>query len=280
MSIENTPFGTHKIAFIGAGNMARSLMGGLISQGYPPENISCSDPNEHSLAMAEELGNIQTSIDNSLVIQSADFVVLAVKPQLVKDVLYSLKGAFNNNKVILISIAAGINCKSLNNWLNEDIRIVRCMPNTPALVQSGVCGMYATNDVDILEKKLIFNLMSAVGVAIWLDSEEQLDAVTAISGSGPAYFFLFMEALKNMGQELGLKSEMATILTQQTALGAAKMAIDSDEELSELRRKVTSPNGTTHAAIQFFENNNFSKTINGAVKAAYERSKSLTKEFE
>ena len=122
--------------------------------------------------------------------------------------------------------------------------------------------------------------MSAVGVAIWLDSEEQLDAVTAISGSGPAYFFLFMEALKNMGQELGLASEMATILTQQTALGAAKMAIDSDEELSELRRKVTSPNGTTHAAIQFFENNNFSKTINGAVKAAYERSKSLTKEFE
>ena len=143
--------------------------------------------------------------------------MLAVKkPQLVKDVLYSLKGAFNNNKVILISIAAGINCKSLNNWLNEDIRIVRCMPNTPALVQSGVCGMYATNDVDILEKKLIFNLMSAVGVAIWLDSEEQLDAVYCYLRKWTS-LLLFMEALKNMGQELGLKSEMATILTQQTA---------------------------------------------------------------
>lgn len=280
MNIKNTAFGAHKITFIGAGNMARSLIGGLISNGYPSENIFCSDPNEHSLALARNLGQIQTCVDNSQAINSADFVVLAVKPQLVKDVLCPLRAVLANKQVVLISIAAGINCKNLNTWAGEDIPIVRCMPNTPALVKSGACGMYATHNVSELEKELVFKLMSAVGLAIWLNSESQIDAVTALSGSGPAYFFLFMEALKDTAQKLGLESDIATILTQHTALGAANMVMNSEDELSELRRKVTSPNGTTHAAIKSFEENNFREIIDIAVKAAYERSKSLTKEFE
>ena len=280
MNIKNASFGEHKIAFIGAGNMARSLIGGLISKGYPPKNILCSDPDDQSRALARDLGQIQTFAKNSQAIKSADFVVLAVKPQLARDVLCELNEDLVNEKAVLISIAAGINCNSLNKWAGGDNRIVRCMPNTAALINSGACGMYATDNVSEHEKQLVFNLMSAVGIAIWLKSEEQLDIVTALSGSGPAYFFLFMEVLKNVSRELGLESDAARILTEHTALGAAKMVIDSDDEFSVLRRRVTSPNGTTQAAIKSFEENNFTKIIETAVKAAYERSKSLTKDFE
>lgn len=267
------------IAFIGAGNMAQSLIGGLLQQGYPADRISCSDPYEASLQAAAALGSITTSTSNTDILAAADVVVLAVKPQVLASVLTPLADRLASNKPLLISIAAGITCDSLQQWAGADMPVVRCMPNTPALLRAGASALYATPEVSEQQRSDAQTILSAVGMALWVDSESQLDAVTAVSGSGPAYFFLLMEAMQSAGEALGLAPQEAAQLTQQTALGAARMALESDVDVAELRRRVTSPNGTTHAAIESFEAQGFRGIVDTALKAAHARSEALAKEL-
>lgn len=268
-----------KIAFIGAGNMARSLIGGLLKRGYPAEKLACSDPSNACLTAAQALGPITTTSSNLNIIADADLIILAVKPQILKNVLQPLSDALQQARPLLVSIAAGINSSSLQQWAGKGVPIVRCMPNTPALLQEGASALYATEQVSDIQRALAETVLSAVGVVAWVDAESTLDIVTALSGSGPAYFFLFMEAMQAVGEQLGLDTETAQLLTQQTALGAARMAVESEDNVAELRRKVTSPNGTTEAAIQSFENSQLRETVELALTAAFLRSQDLAKEL-
>jgi pyrroline-5-carboxylate reductase len=262
------------IAFIGAGNMASALFGGLISQGYQASKIWAADPYQGSLDKAAALG-VNTTLANTVAIAEADIVVLAVKPQVLKEVLLPLQASFAARKPLIISIVAGIEINSLQQWLGDDQAIVRCMPNTPALVKRGATGLFANTNVSIEQRTATTAILDAVGISLWVDSEAQIDAVTAVSGSGPAYFFLLIEAMTNAGEQLGLSRTMAAQLTLQTALGASEMAIASDVDAAELRRRVTSPAGTTEAAVNSFEQQGFRDMVNTALTAASHRSSEL-----
>ncbi len=266
-----------KIAFIGAGNMAASLIGGLRAQGVPADAIRASDHgSEQRTQVAAEHG-IATFADNLEAIQGADVIVLAVKPQVIKAVCQEL-AAHLQAKQLIVSIAAGITCASLENWLGSR-PIVRCMPNTPALLRQGVSGLYANGAVSAEQRVQAEQLLGAVGLALWLDEEKLIDAVTAVSGSGPAYFFLLIEAMTAAGEKLGLARETAAQLTLHTALGAARMAVSSDVEAAELRRRVTSPGGTTEAAIKRFQAGGFEALVEQAMQAAAERSAQLAEQL-
>jgi len=266
------------IAFIGGGNMATSLIGGLIANGFDPACIRASDPQADGRARLEREFAIATSADNSAICTGADFIVLAVKPQILKTVAQGIAASLGNNPVV-VSIAAGIPVSALQEWLGEKTAIVRCMPNTPALVHLGASGLYATPAVSPAQKTLVEQLFSAVGIAAWLDSEVDIDAVTALSGSGPAYFFLLMEAMENAGVALGLDAKTARQLTLQTALGAATMAARSDVDSAELRRRVTSPGGTTERAIATFSDGGFAELVQSAMAAASQRAAEMAEEF-
>lgn len=269
-----------RIAFIGAGNMANAIIGGLISNGFSATDILAADPYQASLDQLSKNTGMQTSIDNNTIIPEANVVVLAVKPQQMKTVCANIKQSIQLKKPLIISIAAGITCQMLEQWLGADNAIVRCMPNTPALVQSGATGLFANKQVSDSQRTTAHQLIESIGIVNWVEQECLLDAVTALSGSGPAYFFLVMEAMKDAGIALGLDAATAESLTLQTALGAAKMAIASDVDIAELRRRVTSPGGTTEAAINSFENNHFREMFLTALTAADKRSKSLAQEME
>ena len=268
-----------KVAFVGAGNMARSLIGGLLQQGYPADHIACSAPSEASLAAVKQMGAVVTSTSNIDVIAGADVVIMAVKPQVMRDVLAPLMNMLTSKKPLLVSIAAGISCGSLQSWAGEGVPIVRCMPNTPSLLQVGATGLFATDAVSREQQETANVILSAVGTVVWVKQESELDAVTAVSGSGPAYFFLFMEAMQEAGEKLGLTPEAAAQLTHQTALGAARMALESDADVVELRKRVTSPNGTTQAAIESFIASDIKNTVEQAMNAAVARSQALAKEL-
>jgi pyrroline-5-carboxylate reductase len=268
---------TPRIAFIGAGNMAASLIGGLRAQGLAATAICASEPGDAQRSnVASEYG-IQVFNDNGQAVQGADVVVLAVKPQVMQAVCVDLASSLMPGQLI-VSIAAGIDCASLERWLGKRA-IVRCMPNTPALLREGVSGLYANAQVGAAQRLQAEQLLSAVGLALWLESEQQIDAVTAVSGSGPAYFFLLIEAMVAAGEKLGLSPATALKLTQQTALGAARMALASDVDAGELRRRVTSPNGTTEAAINTFQAGGFAELVEQALNAAAARSATLAKEL-
>jgi pyrroline-5-carboxylate reductase len=270
---------TTSITFIGAGNMASSIIGGLVAKGFDAQSITASDPFQQSLDRLREIAPVNITSDNDSAIDGADIVVLAVKPQIMKDVAAAITPAIQRNKPLIISIAAGIEMQSLDQWLGGDLAIVRCMPNTPALVQTGATGLFANSAVSDNQRQLASDILQAIGLAIWVDSEAKLDAVTAVSGSGPAYFFLLMEAMQAAGEQLGLSVEEAKQLTLQTALGAAKMALGSDVDAAELRRRVTSPNGTTEAAINSMQGDGFETLVNKALSAAHQRSQQLAKEL-
>ena len=272
------------IAFIGAGNMASSIIGGLIANGFAPSNIIASDPHAESLqALATKSGIIAAS-DNNEAVENAEVVILAVKPQVMGAVCEALADAIPASALI-ISIAAGITCGSLDQWLrgsrpDRSARpLVRCMPNTPALVLAGASALYATAEVDVEQRAKAQAILAAVGTVDWVDSEADIDAVTAVSGSGPAYFFLLMEAMIDSGVAQGLTRDTATTLAFQTAYGAAKLAKNSDVDVAELRRRVTSPNGTTHEAITSFEKNGFRAIVDEAMVACADRSRSLAREL-
>lgn len=264
-----------RIAFIGGGNMAASLIGGLRAQGVAADAICASDPGDEQRHRISTEHGIQTFANNADALAQAEVVVLAVKPQVMQAVCRDLAGHLQAQQLI-VSIAAGISCESLQNWLGPQPRaIVRCMPNTPSLLRQGVSGLYANAQVSAMQKQQAEQLLSAVGLALWLADEALIDAVTAVSGSGPAYFFLLIEAMTAAGEKLGLPRETAAQLTLQTALGAARMACESDVEAAELRRRVTSPNGTTEAAIKAFQAGGFEALVQQALDAAAQRSAEL-----
>lgn len=263
------------ISFIGGGNMAQALIGGLISRGLPATRITVSDPSEkvRHLLLEKE---INVTDDNLKAVANADVVVLAVKPQVLSMVLKPLQGQLTDK--LLISIVAGAEVASIAH-LTAAQRIVRVMPNTPALVQTGAHGMYAPEAVSTTDRQLASQILAATGLTLWVDTEAQIDAVTAVSGSGPAYFFYMMESMIRAGKNLGLDEKVATALTLQTALGAAQMAITSSNTPAELRKNVTSPNGTTQAALEVFDRAQISQNIQAALAAAQKRSQQLAQEL-
>lgn len=269
-----------RIAFIGAGNMASAMIGGLIQAGIDKSLLSAADPYQPSLDNLASRFGVTTGADNNAIIAGADVVVLAVKPQQLKAVCADVKATLLAQKPLIISIAAGIRCDAIEQWLDKTLPIVRCMPNTPALIGQAASGLYANNNVSDTQKTLAEKLLSSVGTVDWVNAENLLDAVTAVSGSGPAYFFLVMEAMIDAGVKLGLTAEASRNLTLQTALGAANMALQSDVEVAELRRRVTSPGGTTLAAVTRFEEGGIRELFCEALKAADERSKSLAIELQ
>ncbi|MFK7607735.1 MULTISPECIES: pyrroline-5-carboxylate reductase [unclassified Pseudomonas] len=266
-----------RIAFIGAGNMASSLIGGLLAKGFGTSQICASAPSPETRAKVAAEHGIEAFADNAQAIRDADVIVLSVKPKLMKDVCQTLRSSLKPGQ-LLISVAAGITCSSLRNWVGEQ-PVVRCMPNTPSLVGKGASGLYATADVTAEQRQQAEQLLSAVGIALWVDEEVQLDAVTAVSGSGPAYFFLLIEAMTAAGVKLGLTREMAETLAEHTALGAAQIAIDSDVDAAELRRQVASPGGTTEAAIKSFQADGFAATVEKALSAAAHRSAEMAEQL-
>ncbi|WP_460188290.1 pyrroline-5-carboxylate reductase [Thiomicrorhabdus hydrogeniphila] len=267
------------ICFIGAGNMAQSLIGGLIASGYDKQNIIASDPTQTSRNAITEKFGIKTFADNAQAVLQADIVVLAVKPQILEPVCQTIINSVKSKQPLIISIAAGIRSKDINRWLGGQIAIVRTMPNTPALIQTGATGLFANDHVSNEQKSQAEHILRAAGITVWVNEESKLDAVTALSGSGPAYYFLFMEAMEQAGQQLGLDEKTAHILTLQTALGAAKMALESHQDFASLRQNVTSPNGTTEKAIQSFLADGLPETIAKAMQSAQHRAVELADEL-
>lgn len=264
-----------EISFIGGGNMARSLIGGLLADGLAADVIRVAEPDAgRRQALAADFG-ISAVESNMQAAQNADVVVLAVKPQVMRQVADELAGIIGDGSVLVLSIAAGLRARDLTRWLGPQAAVVRAMPNTPSLVRAGATGLFANANVTDSQRSLAESLMRAVGLTCWTDNEQQLDAVTAVSGSGPAYFFLLMEMIENAGIELGLDAETARLLTIETALGAARMALESEHDPHTLRRLVTSPGGTTEAAINSLEDADIRALLKRAVTAAATRADEL-----
>ncbi len=268
-----------KIAFIGCGNMGQCLIGGLIQDNYPAENIRVSDPDSERLAHLRASCAINTTSSNLEAVSGADIVILAVKPQMLKKVVRELADTLATNKTLIISIAAGIKTDHIRDWVRADSPVVRVMPNTPALVKSGAAALYATDSVSEQQRDIAESIMRSTGLTLWLQDESLMDAVTAVSGSGPAYFFLVMEAMEEAAVALGLPAEQARLLTLQTAFGAAKMALESSVEPAALRVQVTSPGGTTQAALDVMQKMNLRDIFSQALDAAAQRSRELADEF-
>ena len=260
--------------------MASSLISGLIASGHSPQQIWVSDINPDTLKTLAANLNVNTSASNEAVINEADVIVLAVKPQTLGAVAKSIAPLIRQRKPLVVSIAAGISQYSLSNWLGADTAIVRCMPNTPALVLTGATALHANNKVTTEQRNLAENILRSVGIALWVEDESELDAVTAVSGSGPAYYFLLMEAMEKAALELGLSETTARLLVQQTALGAAKIALESSESPEQLRKRVTSPGGTTQQAIETFQQGGFTELVSKALHAARDRSIEMSKQTE
>lgn len=270
---------SNNITFIGGGNMARSLIGGMVANGICTSNITVSEPVEILRSQLAADFGIRVTDNNADAIANADCLLVAVKPQVLKEIISPLAEQLCRARPLIISIAAGITEPLLNAWSGDGQSIVRCMPNTPALVQEGATALYANRQVSSEQKQLAEQILSAVGLTLWVEQESQLDAVTAVSGSGPAYFFAFIEAMQAAGEKLGLSAEQAKQLTIQTALGAARMAAESDDEPSVLRAKVTSKGGTTFAALQSFAASDLNGIVDNALCAAHARSIELGKEL-
>ncbi len=266
------------IGFIGAGNMAYALISGLIDNGFPASHIKISDTNKDLLSLRKEEFNLEVFTDNAKLATQCNVIVLAVKPQVLSTVCKSLKEILNNNTLI-VSIAAGVRSHDIDRWLGLNQSIVRTMPNTPALLGQGVTGLFANEHTGDEQKSMAEKILSAVSTCLWIEDESMLDAVTALSGSGPAYLFLMMESMAKSGVALGLDKDTAKKLSIQTALGASMMANETSDSLHELRAKVTSPNGTTQAAIESFQDQNFEIIISHAMRAAFDRAKEIGSEL-
>ncbi len=270
---------TPHIAFVGAGNMASSIIGGLLANGHPASSISASDPHQPSLEKLRETAPVAIHAENADAVAEADIIILAVKPQVMAEAAASIADAVASNAALVISIAAGITVASLEARLGEHAAIVRCMPNTPALLGAGASGLYANDRTTETQRAYAEQVLGAVGITCWVGSEAELDAITALSGSGPAYFFLFTEAMIDAGCELGRERETARQLALQTALGAARMGLESDVDLIELRRRVTSPGGTTQSAIESFEHDGLRALVNNAMQAAARRAVEMARDM-
>lgn len=269
-----------KIALIGVGNMGRALIVSLIAAGYSADKLYISNPSPEKLQLLKEKFGVHTTQNNADAAQQADLIVFAVKPQTMPIVCKELKDIIAKNKPLVVSIAASISTTLMETWLGNKPAIVRAMPNTPAAVNAGATGLFANAYAQGEQKDMAEMLFRSMGVAVWLDNEDQIDLVTAISGSGPAYYFLFMEAMQQAAESMGLSGDTARLLTSQTALGAVRMAMETPQNIMQLRESVTSPNGTTEAAIKVFEAGNIRKLVATAMQAACDRSKEIAAEIE
>ena len=266
------------IGFIGAGNMAYALIKGLLNNGFDANQINISDPNEELLLNRESELKVTTYSNNTSLLSNSDIIFFAVKPQVLSSVCLELKGVVKS-KHLFVSIVAGIRSSDINRWLGGNFALIRTMPNTPALFQTGVTGLFANELVNNEQKSLVSSILSSVGECFWVNEEKLIDAITAISGSGPAYFFLLMESMKQAGMALGLDEETANSLSIQTAYGASLMANKTGKDSRTLRTEVTSPNGTTQSAIESFQDQNFEGIVANATRAAYDRARELSNEL-
>ncbi len=259
--------------------MAGSIIGGLIDSGHPAGLISAADPFPASLERLREIAPVNICPSNADAAAGADVVILAVKPQVMAEATNSIARAVRKRGSLVISIAAGVTIASIQARLGPGAAIVRCMPNTPALLGCGASALFGNANVTEQQRQYAQAILDAVGITRWVETETALDAITALSGSGPAYFFLFMEAMIDAGCELGLDRETATVMAGQTGLGAARMALESDVDLVELRSRVTSPGGTTERAVQSLESSGLRQTVTNAMHAAAERAAEMAREM-
>jgi pyrroline-5-carboxylate reductase len=268
-----------RLAFIGGGNMAAALISGLIKRGIPPGRLVVADPNQDQLQRLVRDFRIEAAPDNASAVHAAEVVILAVKPQLLRGVALSLAPHLEKGPPLVISVAAGIPHAALARWFGPEVPVIRTMPNRPALNGFGATGLYAPAGVGAACRALAEDLMAAVSATVWVQHESQMDTVTALSGSGPAYFFLFMEALEAAAHERGLPTDIAHRLTLETAFGAAQMARQSPDTLATLREQVTSKGGTTAAALEVLNAAGLRAIVAHAVAAADRRSAELAAEF-
>ena len=268
----------NNISFIGAGNMASSIIGGLITNGYPAKQITAANPSEDKLVKLQQQYGIHITTDNITAAEQADILVLAVKPQLLNQVCPPLHTIVQQRKPLILSVLAGKTLSILAEQLaTKNLPIVRCMPNTPAMLGCGVTAVVANEYTTTAQKTIVTQLLQTIGTVIWLEQEAQINPVSAISGSGPAYFFYMMEGLIKAGIAQGLDQAMVQTLVEQTALGTAKMALANNETLTTLRHQVTSPKGSTEQGIKVLQDNNLDEILIDVVAAATKRANELAK---
>ena len=268
------------IAFIGGGNMARSLIGGLIQDGHKPQYIRVCDPDEQQQQRLHQQFSVITSSYLQDTVENTDCIVFAVKPQVLSSVCTQLADILKQSKPLLLSIAAGIRIPSIVRWLGKEHAVIRCMPNTPALIQAGATALFANKKTKSVQRDLAESIMRTAGITLWVNDESLLDTVTALSGSGPAYIFLVIEAMQNAGETLGLSPQQSKLLALQTTFGAAKMALEDSEPVSELREHVTSKGGTTEQALTSFYNDKLPEIFLKAMTAAKNRSEELAEQLD
>lgn len=267
------------ISFIGAGNMASAIIGGMLENGYDAGKIWVSAPDDGHLQSIRKKFGISVTTDNRHCAQQADMVIIAVKPQVMRSVCLDIAPVVQNTRPLMVSIAAGLAAANLDEWLGGGMPMVRVMPNTPSLVGRGAAGLYANDQVKDRQKTMVESVFSSIGSALWVDDESMLHAVTALSGSGPAYFFLMLEALEDAATGAGLPAETARKLAIQTMAGAAEMAGRSEHDPGQLKRNVMSPGGTTEQAIHTFEEGGLRELVKKAYSAAFDRSGEMSKEL-
>lgn len=267
-----------KIGFIGAGNMAYAIISGLIKNNYKNHFIRISDTNTELLSQRKVELDVEVCKSNISLAKESEIIILAVKPQVLQQVCQELTNSLKH-KPLIISIAAGVKTKDIASWLETDIAIIRTMPNTPALFNQGITGVFANKLATQTDKKITNDILKSIGDSVWVEDEKMMNAITAISGSGPAYFFLMLETMITTAMDLGFDEKIAQKLCIKTMLGSAIVADKLENTPSELRNQVTSPNGTTQAAIESFQGQNFELIVAHAVKAAYRRSEEIAREF-
>ena len=260
-----------RIAFIGGGNMAHSLIGGLVATGMSNKDISVSEPKADLREKLSKNFGVNALEENASAVMGANVIVLAVKPQILQEVVVPLGDLIAKARLLLISVAAGVTSSSIERWVGGRPALIRVMPNTPALIGAGISALYANSNVSDDQRALAEKIMAAVGKTIWIKEETVMDAVTAVSGSGPAYFFYVMQAIHDAAVREGLDAQTARLLSLETALGAARLAIESTEDPGSLQKQVTSPGGTTEAAIKVFDDAGVRDTLRQAVSAARAR---------
>ncbi|MCW8825924.1 MAG: pyrroline-5-carboxylate reductase [Gammaproteobacteria bacterium] len=268
-----------KIGFIGGGNMAASLIGGLIADGVPPSQISVAEPNGERRASLRAHFSVNVTENSDELLKDASVIILSVKPQIIHEVCHEISKKLTGSRPLFISIAAGIQVDDINRWLGGEQAIVRTMPNTPALIRTGATGLFANNQVSQEQRELAESILRAVGVTIWVGNEDEIDIVTALSGSGPAYYFLIIELMQQSAQKMGLSEESSRLLALQTAFGATKMALENSDDCATLRQKVTSPGGTTERAIAIMLDKKLDETIDSALTGARDRARELAEQL-
>lgn len=267
------------ISFIGAGNMASAIIGGMLDSGFQAADIWVSAPDDDHLQSIRKRFGVSVTTENRYCAQQADVVILAVKPQVMADVCRDIAPVVQNTRPLMISIAAGLEAATLDSWLGGGLPLVRVMPNTPSLVGKGAAGLFANKQVTEQQRQTAESVFSSIGTALWVADEDQLHAVTALSGSGPAYFFLMLEALEEAATAAGIEASTARQLAIQTMAGAAEMAARSEHDPAQLKRNVMSPGGTTERAIQSFEDGGLRQLVGKAYRAACERSEEMAREL-